>query len=160
MSAPRAALIGAIVAAAVGLALAVGEWGKTGPNRDDDVAALRAVLQAEREAHLTRDTARFVAGFADSMASVNRGVVRRQAREDYRARFQSYFDAVTFEAWDDRAAPRIEISEDGTLAYAIVEKTVRTRDADTTATTEFAWVSIYRKVDGRWLLECNVSTER
>jgi ketosteroid isomerase-like protein len=146
------------IALAAGLALATGAC--TGDGRGADEAELRAVLQAEREAHLARDAARFVAGFTDSMTSVNRGTVSRLARDDYRARFQSYFDAVEFEAWDDRAPARIVISEDGSLAYAIVEKTVRTRDADTTATTEFAWVSIYRKVGGRWLLECNASTNR
>lgn len=160
-------IAGVAVAAWLGLAagsgLLAGCRADVGPapfDRARAEEALRDVLRQERDAHLARDATRFVAGFADSMTSVNRGVVSRLSREDYRARFQSYFDAVTFEAWDDRAPARILMSDDGTLATVVVEKTVRTREGDEVATTEFAWVSVYRHAGGRWRLECNASTNR
>ena len=123
-------------------------------------AALRQVLERERAAHFQRDAALFVGGFVDSMVSVNRGSVTRLPAEAYRQRFQSYFDGAEFLAWDDREPPRITFSDDGNLAYVVVQKTVTLMADPEPVTTEFAWVSIYRKQDGAWKLECNVSTNR
>ncbi len=78
------------------------------------------ILQKERTNHFEKDAAGFTALFADSIISVNRGEVRKNSRAEMAARFGSYFSNVEFVKWDDTAAPIIEISNDGTMAYAIV----------------------------------------
>jgi hypothetical protein len=118
------------------------------------------LLAQERSAHFNRSAAQFVMDFSDSMISVNKGRVAKQSVENYRKKFQSYFDNVEFHAWDDMEQPHISFSDEGSLAYAIVAKNVIVTHFEKSDTTEFAWVSIYRKLNGEWKLECNVSTNK
>lgn len=62
--------------------------------------------------------------YSDDVVSVNRGIVSRPTKEETKKRFQSYFDRVEFVKWDDIAPPEIRFSNDGSLAYAIVQKLV------------------------------------
>ena len=67
--------------------------------------------------------------------------------------------------WDDVVPPEIRFSNDGSLAYPIVQKLVVLSLKDnlqesTLDTTEFAWVSIYRQVRGKWSGELNISTNK
>ena len=78
---------------------------------------------------------------------------------------ENYFDSVQFLKWDDVAAPKISFSEDGTMAYAIVQKQVvllikDSLEKQSRDTTDFAWVSIYRKTKNGWKVECNASTNK
>ena len=78
-------------------------------------------------------------------------------------RMQSYFDASTFLEWDDITPPLIKVSDDGTMAYVVNHKKVRLLAKDKSAKMQeeievFAWVSIYRKIDGRWRLSMVAST--
>ncbi|MFL5472435.1 MAG: hypothetical protein ACJ8AM_08775 [Gemmatimonadales bacterium] len=61
--------------------------------------------------------------------------------------FQEYLDASTFQAWDDIVPPRIKISPDGQMAYAIVQKRVHLTANDSTGKvqperTRFAWLGL------------------
>lgn len=96
---------------------------------------------------------------------VSRGKVSIGRKDPGRAGFQEYLDAVTFQAWDDIAPPRIRISPDGQMAYVIVEKRVHLTSRDSSGATEaertrFAWMSVYEKQEGRWRLSAIASTER
>lgn len=99
------------------------------------------------------------------MLSVNRGVVSTAKRGETLKRIQGYFNRVEFIKWDDRLPPKISFSNDGTMAYAVVQKLVILSLKDslqhtTLDTTEFAWVSIYRKSVNDWKIECTVSTNK
>ena len=79
-------------------------------------------------------------------------------------RFSPYFSNVEFIKWDDTAAPIIDISDDGTMAYAIVKKGVEITFPDSLGntlheTTHFAWMAIYRKMNGVWKGVANASTD-
>ena len=70
-----------------------------------------------------------------------------------------------FIKWDDVAEPVIQFSDDGTLAYAIIQKLVILSYPDSSGkkfidTTNYAWASIYRKQKGEWKVECNISTNK
>lgn len=129
------------------------------PATRDDLAAL--VAQA-REAHLNRDAALMVSVFADDMIAISGGEVRRASRDAGRERFEAYFGRVDFMAWDDLEPPIITLSDDGSMATVMVRKLVRVRprgqvDAPVSE-TRFAWLEVWRRVNGRWEMTANVST--
>jgi hypothetical protein len=96
-----------------------------------------------------------VASFTDTLLDISGGVVAPRTREQNRARFQRYFDRVSFQQWDDIAPSRIRISPDGRMAYVVVQKSVRLTSQDAAGApqaehTLFAWVEIYEKRGGKW----------
>jgi hypothetical protein len=123
------------------------------------------LLQQEQKAHFDRNVDLFISEFADSMISVNKGKVTIGTPGDNRTRIERYFGSVKFIKWDDMAQPIIRFSDDGSLAYAVIQKEVIVTYPDTLGktfydTTYFAWTSIYRKQRGEWKVECNISTNK
>ena len=135
------------------------------PPAASDRAELLRLHERQRAAHLQRRADWLVEEWADSLFSVSYGKVSIGRRDPGRAGFQKYLDAVTFQAWDDIAPPRIRISPDGQMAYVIVEKRVHLTSRDSSGATEsertrFAWMSVYEKQGGKWHLAAIASTER
>jgi hypothetical protein len=126
---------------------------------------ITALLEQERKAHFARDVDLFLSSFGDSMILVNKGMVKIPTREENKKRFGNYFRAVTFIKWDDIVPPVIKFSDDASLAYAIVQKKVILTYPDSLGkafydTSNYAWVSIYRKQKGEWKGEVNISTNK
>jgi hypothetical protein len=124
-----------------------------------------SMLQTERKAHFDRNTDLFVSEFADGMISVNKGKVSVDSKAEHQNRMGNYFGSVEFIKWDDTAEPIIRFSDDGSLAYAIVQKDVILTYPDSAGkafydTTHYAWTSIYRKLNGEWKVEANTSTNK
>lgn len=133
--------------------------------RTADSLAILALHDAARTAHLEKRADLLVSEWADDFVSVSQGGVSAGDRERGRASFQAYFDASTFQAWDDIVPPRITVSKDGEMAYVVVQKRVHltSKGADgreQAERTRFAWLSVYRKIDGRWKLAAIASTDR
>lgn len=131
----------------------------------NEKAAIRNLLQQERKAHFERDVELFISEFADSMISVNKGKISVATPDENKKRIGSYFGRVEFIKWDDVKDPVIRFSDDGSLAYAIVQKQVIVSYPDSLGktlidTTDYAWASVYRKQKGDWKVECNVSTNK
>ena len=130
-----------------------------------DWAELVRLHGLARTAHLEKRADLLVASFADSFVNISRGAVALRSPAESRARFQSYFDRVTFQEWDDLAPPLIRISPDGQMAYVIVQKSVRLTSSDSAGArqaehTVFAWLEVYEKRDGKWTLMVVASTDR
>ena len=135
------------------------------PDLEKEKETILSMLQTERKAHFDRNVELFMSEFADSMLSVNKGVVSAPTSDEHKQRIGKYFGSVQFIKWDDTAEPIIRFSDDASLAYAIVQKDVILTYPDTTGktfydTTHYAWSSIYRKQNGEWKVECNVSTNK
>jgi hypothetical protein len=127
--------------------------------------AIRKLLKQERDAHFSNDVNRFVAEFADSMISVNKGKVKIFTPEENKKRIEPYFKSVQFIKWDDVEEPVIKFSDDGSLAYAVVQKQVILTYPDSLGkpfidTSDYGWVSIYRKNKTGWKVETNISTNK
>lgn len=58
------------------------------------------------------------------MLSVNEGNISVTTKDSALKRFSNYFAIVEFKKWDDVYPPVIEFSEDGSMAYMIVDKQV------------------------------------
>lgn len=116
-----------------------------------------------RAAHFNRDAKLLVSKFADDFTNVGNGKIQQPTREASLNRFQNYLNNSTFLEWDDITPPVIRVSEDVTMAYVIVHKKVRllAKDASGKEKEEieiFAWISIYRKIGGKWKLTVVAST--
>ena len=137
----------------------------TKPDIEKERQTILSMLQTERKAHFERNVDLFVSEFADSMVSVNKGKVSKLSIGQNKKRIEPYFNTVKFIKWDDMAEPEINFSDDGSLAYAIVQKEVIVSYPDSTGkafidTTYYAWSSIYRKQKDNWKIECNISTNK
>lgn len=93
-------------------------------NLAKEETAIRNLLQQERKAHFDRNVELFISEFADSMINVNKGMVRTPTKEEHKVRIGKYFGSVEFIKWDDVAEPIIRFSDDGSLAYTIIQKQV------------------------------------
>ena len=135
------------------------------PGLEKERKTIVTMLQTERKAHFDRNVELFMSEFADSMLSVNKGIVSSLTKDEHKERIGKYFGSVQFIKWDDTVEPIIRFSDDGSLAYAIVQKDVILTYPDRTGkafydTTHYAWSSIYRKQKGEWKVECNISTNK
>jgi hypothetical protein len=133
-----------------------------------DRAELLRLHQRARAAHLEHRADWLTSEWADTIFSLSQGKVSigtKENRAQSQARFQEYLDASTFQAWDDIVPPRIWISPDGQMAYAIVEKRVHLTAKDSTGAVQpervrYAWLSVYQKQAGKWRLAAIASTDR
>ena len=149
------------------LLVALGFWGACQPEKVDLGAERQKLLrlhQAQQDAHLQKNVTAFISQFDQNMLSVNRGKITTMSPEAARPRIQSYFETVKFKKWADVNPPRIEFSDDASMAYMVVDKMVILSYLDeqkqtVEESTHFAWVSICKKQpDGEWKIVCNVST--
>ncbi|MEM9077621.1 MAG: hypothetical protein AAGC43_11295 [Bacteroidota bacterium] len=118
---------------------------------------------AQRKYHFEKDSVSFVNQLSSNYMEVSKGIVATPKLEDKLSRYHRYFSQVEFLKWDDLQEPTIRFSEDGSLAYTIVDKIVQVSYQDengneTTGETHFAWVAIYRKTREGWNIECAIST--
>jgi len=126
-------------------------------------AALLALHQAARRAHLNRDVDFIVAGMGTEFTTVHEGKVKVMSHNDVRKQFTEYFRGAEFSAWDDLESPIIQVSPDGRMGWMIVRVRIAYTNTDaggakTKEDTVMAWISVYEKRDGKWLLIANVST--
>lgn len=138
------------------------------PQPFDRVQAEKEILQlheAQRDYHFQKDSIAFAHQMSAEYVSVNRGLITRPTVEDNIARYNNYFSAVEFVKWDDVNPPVIRFSEDGSMAYTVVDKEViveyKLSETETVLDSAYyAWVAIYRKQAEGWKLDCVASTNK
>ncbi|MEP4535085.1 MAG: nuclear transport factor 2 family protein [Cyclobacteriaceae bacterium] len=119
---------------------------------------------AQRGYHFEKDSVSFANQLSDDFISVNRGKITYPDKEETISRYNSYFSSVQFLKWDDLSEPIIRFSDDGTIAYTIVDKIVEVEYDNENGETEvgrthFAWTAIYKKHGDKWKIDCVTSTE-
>lgn len=137
--------------------------------RRPDSDALRAeILELHRsfiQAHLDGNAA-YISGFtAPEYVAVSDGRVEAIDAGAMESMLSAYLDSTVFSRYEDVADPMVGVSDDGSLAWSIVR--VRVAGARTAAggpprefDTLWAWMTLYRREDGRWLRMADVSTRR
>ena len=136
------------------------------PIKNDLTKAREEIMrihQLQREYHFQKDSIAFANQLSDNFISVNRGNISFPSKEETISRYNRYFSSVEFVKWDDVSEPIIRFSDDGSLAYAVVDKQVILTYKDEQGepvedTTHFAWTTIYRKYDDQWKIDCVTST--
>ena len=119
--------------------------------------------ELQRDVHFQKKASEFANLLSENHISLNRGAVNTPTIEENTARFQKYFDSVEFIKWDDVKPPVIRFSDDGSMAYTIVEKEVIVsyegdEGQEIRDVTTFAWVAIYKKYGSEWKIDCVAST--
>lgn len=126
--------------------------------------ALLAFQETERLAHLEKDPDLLVSLFADDFLSVAGGRATRSSRDEQRARFAGYLESVDLLEWDDVEPPVLRVSDDGSMAWALVQKRVRLVPVDEPDAepehTVFAWLETWEKRAGEWRLTSVTTTHR
>lgn len=117
------------------------------------------------EAHLEKDAAFLAAPTADDYLSVARGEVTPMIASEVEARLAPYLAETEFTHYEDVADPIIGVSDDGSMAWSIVQVRVagtRTGKDDVAHSydTQWAWLTLYRRNGDRWERIADVSTNR
>ena len=120
---------------------------------------------AQRDYHFDKDSTAFANQLSDNFISVNRGKISKPKQDETISRYHGYFSSVEFLKWDDVSDPIIKFSDDGSMAYTIVDKIVAVsrKDKDgniTEGKTHFAWTAIYKKYGETWKIDCVTSTNK
>jgi hypothetical protein len=129
----------------------------------DGEAELLSLHQQQREAHFSEDAQSLVDQLAENFLSVNHGRIDSLNRANDVEGFEHYFRVVEFKKWDDINPPVVRFSDDGSMAYMVVDKNVVVESTDSAGnkneeTTHFAWVAIFKKQESGWKIECVAST--
>ncbi len=135
------------------------------PSRVKDLAELLKLHKEHQTAHLTYNAKLFVETFADELVTVQSGTVVSRNKAENLKRIEGYFNSFKFTEWEDVKPPVIKISKDGTLATIIVEKIVKgtyknEKGETITDVTEFAWLEVWEKIDGKWKITTVASTRK
>ncbi|MBO3698155.1 nuclear transport factor 2 family protein [Roseivirga sp. E12] len=123
-----------------------------------------ALHNLQRDYHFNKDSIAFANQFSDDFVSVNKGVIAHPSKEETITRYNGYFSSVEFVKWDDLSEPIIKFSDDGSMAYTIVDKIVSITFQDENGETQsgethFAWTAIYKKYGDNWKIAAVTSTE-
>ena len=133
------------------------------PDMESDKKALLALHQQQRKAHLDKNVSLLLGDSTlTDYIEVNRGLIKRPSYSESAKRFQAYFDEVEFIQWDDVTPPVFSFSDDGTMATAVVDKIVITRPLrdNRPDTAYYAWLAVYKKIKGKWVLHRMGSTNK
>ena len=119
--------------------------------------------KAQRTYHFEKDSLAFVNQLSPNYVEISKGIISSPGFEEKLERYHRYFSQVEFLKWDDLQEPIIRFSEDGSLAYTVVDKIVEVSYKDENGEeligkTHFAWTAIYRKTEDGWKVECAIST--
>ena len=119
----------------------------------------------QREYHFNNKPEEFVSLFSGNFISVNGGEISTPGKEESIQRFKNYFNSVKFIKWDDITPPVIKFSDDGTMAYSVVNKEVileniNNDDNPGKSRTIFSWVTIYKKYGEKWKIDFVASTNK
>ncbi|MBN1223366.1 MAG: nuclear transport factor 2 family protein [Candidatus Aminicenantes bacterium] len=115
--------------------------------------------------HLNKDLDSFLQDYSDDYIFVAHGEIRHRSKEEMKTTLGDYFKNTTFTEYKDVSEPIIGVSDDGSTAWSIVKVRVAgsrklddgtVRDFDTT----FAWITVYKRKDGKWTRQVEVSTDK
>jgi len=128
----------------------------------------KEILQLEakqREYHFTKNAKAFTGMFSEDFLSINKGAINKPSRKSSYEMFDEYFKSAEFVKWDDNKAPVIRFSNDGSVAYVAVDKVVIVKMLNGTRkeimdTTNFAWLTVYKKYENEWKIDCVTSTNK
>jgi ketosteroid isomerase-like protein len=104
-------------------------------------------------AHCAGDAARLAELTAPEITVASGGQLLQSTREETLQRFTDTFQRLDYDAYVDRVEPTIEVAESGDIGWIAVEVQPRGSVIQSGAAfdSQWAWVMLVRKVDGRWL---------
>lgn len=134
-------------------------------NIENETKAILDLDAKAREYHFSKNTKAFVESFSKNFISLNKGKIEIPTYNNSYQKFDTYFKSVQFVKWDNKEAPIVRFSDDASIAYVAVNKVVIVEYENELGkkildTTEFAWLSILKKENNQWKLDCIASTNK
>lgn len=130
----------------------------------EDAQALQALHTQILDAHLARDADAWTALEADTVLVGNRGRVFTSTRAERLAMRRQYFAARRFSVYRDLQPPVIQVARDGSQGWVVASVEVISHAAaageSDSSHTIWAWIELYEKRAGRWIMVGNLSNER
>jgi len=132
-----------------------------------DFEALRAeILDLHKtmiDAHLEKNIGFFTRDISDDYFSVGNGEIRNPDIESVSEQFTDYLNNTTFSRYEDLQEPIIGFSEDGSLAWSIVNLRVEgerkiENDSIYDFGTTWAWITLYKHEGDKWIRMGEVSS--
>lgn len=121
-----------------------------------------ALHKAFIDAHLNKDVDFFVQDYPEDFYSVSRGEILRPSKEDFRTMLSRYLNNATFTEYRDLCEPVIGFSQDGSLAWVIMQVKVTGKlrmDENTAMDLDDTWAGmmLYERRAGKWVRIAEVS---
>jgi hypothetical protein len=79
----------------------------------------------DRRAHFRLDVDSILEHQAEPFVTIGNGRIEEASRTEVAAHFTRYFAGAVYFEWDDLEPPRIQVSDDATLAWLIMRNRVR-----------------------------------
>ena len=125
------------------------------------------VLSLHRQminAHLEKDVAHFVEDIAPDYFQVQGGDIKRPSKQEIVDRFSNYLNNTTFTRYEDMREPIIGFSDDGSLAWIVVQVKIAgsrlTDGQDVDLNFTAAWITLYRREEEKWIRMLEVDNFR
>jgi len=108
------------------------------------------------DAHWKKDVGFFARHMADDYFAVQNGEIRNPNREEIEAEYERYLTTTTFTEYRDLREPIVGFSNDGSIAWSIVQVKVAGRDRNESGAEgdfglTWAWITLYGRKGGRWV---------
>lgn len=128
---------------------------KESPDFDKMRTEILELHKAVINAHLEKDINFFVKDISDNYFSVGNGEIRNPAKDEISERFTNYLNSTSFTEYRDLRDPVIGFSEDGSVAWSIVQVKVagirRMDEGEREFDNTFAWITLYSRQGGKWV---------
>lgn len=119
-----------------------------------------SINEEQRTAHMTNNAQLLVKSIADTLVTIDSGEIYINSNQQVLNQFSNYFSGVKYLEWDDLMEPIIDISADGSLATMSVKKgTITAGQNEERDTTQFAWTSVFKKIEKEWKMVSITSTD-
>lgn len=115
------------------------------------------------KAHLENNPDFFIQHLSDNFVSVKNGDILKPTLDEIQVNMSNYINNTTFHEYKDLQEPIIGLSDDGTMAWAIVQVLVqgdRKLEDGTIRKIDFtcAWLTLYQRSGKEWNVLAEVST--
>lgn len=128
------------------------------------IAELLMQHELSMKSHFNLDATTLVRENMEPFISVSGGRVDSSMRADAEAMFRGYFEGAKYMVYEDVRDPIVRVSKDGSMAWMITQNLVvrkkKVKDKEVEEKFTYAGIMTYRKVNGKWMREANVSTFR
>jgi len=140
-------------------------YNRSVPDLEKEKQEILQLEAKQREYHFAKNAKDFVTMFSSEFLSISHGKIDEPTRKESFDRFAAYLKKVEFIKWDDNKEPVVRFSRDGSMAYTAIDKTVITKSMDGNGkeifdTTKFAWLTVYKKENNNWKIDCVTSTNQ
>lgn len=130
-----------------------------------DEAELRSIHASILQAHLDRDPEAWTDLETDTVLVGSRGEVFHADRESRLDMRRSYLGATRFHRYADLRPPIVRVAGDRSIGWVVAEVGIagvqeNAQGGLDSLAGQWAWIETYERVNGRWRMSGNVSTEK